>query len=214
MSAGSPSEAEDRAEQSPSAAFDPRPYRWTIGAFAIVLVIAGSVYGLVTLGAHGPGVGAGNRLHYFVAPLATGPLNGDANIRPRCDPGHPNRQALNVCGRTPLVVAFFVTGSGTCKREVDTLQAVSRQFAPGAATFAAVAVRAGRAETAKLVASRHWTLPVAYDRDGAVGALYGVEICPMLELSRRGGVVFQQLIGSHWLSTAALAARVRALLSG
>ena len=34
--------------------------------------------------------------------------------------------------------------------------------------------------------SHHWTIPVAYDRDGALGALYGVAICPLVELARRG----------------------------
>jgi hypothetical protein len=73
-------------------------------------------------------------------------------------------------------------------------------------------VSAGRAETARLVRRRGWTIPVAFDSAGAVGALYGVSICPMLEIARPGGVVAQRLIGEHWLKAAVLAARVRALL--
>ncbi len=72
------------------------------------------------------------------------------------------------------MLGFFVTGSGDCQRQVDALQAVSRQFSPRRVQFAAVAVRAGRAPTAALVRSHHWTIPVAYDRDGAIGELYGV----------------------------------------
>jgi hypothetical protein len=45
-----------------------------------------------------------------------------------------------------------------------------------------------------------------------VGALYGLSVCPLIELAKRGGVVSQRLIGSHWLSPAALAARVQALV--
>ncbi len=198
---------------APEPEIDPRPYRWMIGIFGLVLVIAGSIYGFAKLGVNGPGLAPGKRLHYFVAPLATAGLNGDANIKPRCDPSHPNPRALNVCGRTPLVLAFFVTGSGSCEQQVDTLQAVSRQFAPTAARFAAVAVRAGRSDTAKLVRTHHWTIPIAYDRDGAIGALYGVEICPMVELARVGGTVQERLIGSRWLSVPALRARVQALLA-
>ena len=62
---------------------------------------------------------------------------------------------------------------------------------------------------------RHgWTIPVAYDADGSVGAVYGVTACPMLELSQRGGTVADRLIGEHWLNESALAARVRPLLGG
>ena len=48
---------------------------------------------------------------------------------------------------------------------------------------------------------------------GGSGALYGVSVCPLVELAKKGGVVTQRLIGSHWLSPAALAARVRALVN-
>jgi len=201
-----------RAGPAPPTAIDIRRYRWIVGILGLALVIGVSVYGFVKLGVGGPGVAPGRRLHYFVAPLATGDLNGDANIKPECNPSAPNPQALNVCGRTPLVLAFFVTGSGTCTRLLDTLQAVSRRFGPNAAQFAAVAVRANRRDTARLVRTHHWTIPVAYDRDGAVGDLYGVEICPMLELARPGGTVRQRLIGSRWLSVPALTAQVQALL--
>jgi hypothetical protein len=36
----------------------------------------------------------------------------------------------------------------------------------------------------------------------------------MVELAYRGGVVAQRLIGDHWLTSAAIAARVRMLLRG
>jgi hypothetical protein len=52
---------------------------------------------------------------------------------------------------------------------------------------------------------------VAYDLDGTVGALYSVEICPLLELAYRGAVVKYRLIGDRWLQPSALAAKVRAL---
>ena len=57
-----------------------------------------------------------------------------------------------------------------------------------------------------------WTIPVAYDADGGVGGLYGVTACPLVELAYRGGTVAQRLICEHWLSEAALEARVQALL--
>ncbi len=199
------------ARETPEPVIDTRPYRWGIGIFGLVLLVAFSVYMFTSRGIHSPGVPPGTRLHNFVAPLATSSLNGDANLQPRCDPAAPNPQALNVCGRTPIVLGLFVTGSTECKRQVDTIQNVSREFPRSGVQFAAVAVQAGHATTAALVRSHHWTIPVAYDRDGAVGALFGVDLCPMVELARRGGVVTDRLIGNHWLAPAALAARVRAL---
>jgi hypothetical protein len=111
-------------------------------------------------------------------------------------------------------LAFYVTGSGACQRQIDTLQTVSRMFAASKVQFAALAVGAGHAKVAGEVRSHHWRIPVAYDSDGRVGALYGVTVCPLIELSRRGGVVADRLIGNHWLNPNALAAKVRGLLSG
>ena len=62
----------------------------------LLLVIAFSVYVFASHGLGTAGVAPGKRLHLFVAPLATSPLNGDANVNPRCDPKRPNPQALNV----------------------------------------------------------------------------------------------------------------------
>jgi hypothetical protein len=185
-----------------------------IGIFGLVLVAAFSIYLFATHGGGSAGVPAGKRLPFFVAPLATSGLNLDANTNPRCDPVHPNPRGLNVCGRSPLVLGLFVTGSSACKRQIDAIDAVSRQFGSSGIQFAAVAVDAGRAQTAALVRSHRWTIPVAYDRDGALGAEYDVALCPMVELARRGGIVAARLIGDHWLTAAALGSRVSQVLLG
>ena len=80
--------------------------------------------------------------------------------------------------------------------------------------FAAVAIRTGHADARKAVLSHRWTIPVAYDADGAVGDIYGVEVCPIVELARRGGVVARRLIGEHWASAAILGPQVQALVRG
>jgi hypothetical protein len=212
----------DRAAQEASStrpptvplAIDTRPYRWAIGVFGIAAVIVISVVLFLTRGVGTVGVAPGHRLHYFAAPLATSDLAGNANLAKPCRLGYLGARTVNTCllsRRAPLVLAFFVTGSSACVREVDTLQKVSRQFAHSPVRFAAVAVRASRNETARLVRGHHWTLPVAYDLDGEVGAVYSVEICPLLELADRGGVVKYRLIGDRWLKPSALAAKVGAL---
>ncbi len=189
-----------------------------IGIFGLTLVVAVSIYQFATHGVGTTGVPAGQRLHYFAAPLANTNLVGDPNPNPPCTEARHDRRALNVCldvKRGPLVLDLFVTGSDQCLRSVDALQqlADSGRFAPGSVQFAAVAIQASRSATAALIRSHHWTIPVAYDRDGSVGGLYGVAVCPMLELAYRGGIVNARLIGDHWQTRSALAPRVRALLS-
>ena len=160
---------------------------------------------------------AGGQLHLFAAPLAASTLGGDANLNPPCTEAHHDPRALNVCllvKRAPLVLAFFVTNSSQCEREVDAMQAVSRRAPLRSVQFAAVAVNGTHAATAKAVRAHGWTIPVAYDADGAVGGAYGVTACPLLELTERGGTVAARLIGEHWLNRNALAAQVRRLLRG
>lgn len=197
----------------PPRAIDASRYAWMIGAFGLALVVAFSAHLLATRRAQPIGIAPGSRLPEFVAPLATSDVDLDPNTAPRCDPSRPNPQGLNVCGRAPLVLGLFAIGSRACRRQVEAIQVVARALAGRGVQFAAVAVDAGRAQTAALVRSQRWTIPVAYDRDGQIGALYGVSVCPMVELAYRGGVVADRLIGDHWLAGAALAARVRAMLA-
>ncbi len=210
--AASSATGEPRRTSSP--AIDTRPYRWAIGALGIAVVIVISVVLFLSGRSGTVGVPPGHHLHNFAAPLATSKLVGNANLAKPCRLGYLRRESVNTCllsRRGPLVLAFFVTDSSACVREVDTLQQVSRQLARTPVQFAAVAVHASRRATARLVRGHHWTLPVAYDLDGALGAVYSVELCPLLELAYRGGVVKYRLIGDRWLDVAALAAKVRAL---
>ena len=193
---------------------DTRRYQRLIGLFGLLLVIVISVSFLTSRGVGTAGVPAGKQLPEFAAPLATSTFNGAANLHPTCSEAKHDPRALNVCllvKRAPLVLAFFVTSSGGCERQVDALQRVRAQLPPGQVQFAAVAVRSSHTDAARVVRRNHWTVPVAYDDDGRVGATYGVEVCPIVELVRRGGIVFRRLIGEHWASAAALAPQVRAL---
>jgi hypothetical protein len=62
------------------------------------------------------------------------------------------------------------------------------------------------------VKAHGWTIPVAYDADGAVGQVYGVEVCPIVELAYRGGRVQRRLIGDHWSDPTVLAGQIQALV--
>jgi hypothetical protein len=187
-----------------------------IGAIGIGIAVVISAVLFITRGVGTIGIPPGQRLHWFVAPLATSTLNGDANLSPHCNPSRPNPRALNLCPslahRVPVVLGLFVPASSDCVRQIDAMQTVSRQFRGRPVQFAAVAVNTGHSSAASLVRSHRWTFPVAYDRDGALGEIYGVEVCPMVELVSRGGLVKFRLTGDNWLSPPALAAKVRELV--
>jgi hypothetical protein len=196
----------------PAPVIDTRRYRWAIGIFGLVVVVVVSVIQFATHGVGTTGIPPGHRLRYFAAPLADTNLNGDPNLRPPCTLARHDPRALNICllaGRGPLALAFFVTGSGGCERQIGALQALSLRFP--SVQFAAVAINAGHATTASLVRSHHWTIPVAYDRGGFVGQLYGIAVCPMIELAYRGGIVKNRLIGDRYQTSSALAPYVQAL---
>ncbi len=191
-----------------------------IGAIGIGIALVISALLFITHGGVGSvGIAPGQKLHWFVAPLARYPAGKrhDANLNPRCNPASPNPQALNVCpwlaNRAPLVLGFFVTADSDCTREIDTIQTVSRQFSPRSVRFAAVGVQVSQPTAAALARSHHWTIPVAYDADGAVGDIYGIEVCPLVEVTYRGGVVASRLVGNRWLVPAQLAAKIRAVVS-
>jgi AhpC/TSA family len=199
----------------PPPVIDTRRYRWMIGIFGLVLVVVVSIYQFASNGVGTTGVPPGQRLHFFAAPLANTNLNGDPNLDPPCTLARHDPRALNICliaHSKPLVLSFFVIGSSECEHQVDAMQRLSTRFPT--VQFAAVAVNASHASTAGVVRSHRWTIPVAYDRDGSVGGLYGVAICPMAELAYRGGIVEDRLIGDQWETSAELAPRVQALLSG
>jgi hypothetical protein len=215
-----PDRAADRATAarrrapSPGPLVDTRRYQRLIGLFGLAVVIVISIAFLTSHRAGTAGIPAGQKLHLFSAPLAATNLQGDANLNPPCTLAGHDPRALNICllvKRAPLVLGFFVTDSGTCEREVSAMQTVSREHPQ--IQFAAVAVRGSHAAVAAAIRSHHWTIPVAYDLDGAVGAVYGVEVCPIVELAYRGGVVARRLIGAHWNNPATLASAVSAFAS-
>jgi hypothetical protein len=199
----------------PPPVIDTRRYQRMIGLIGITLVVVISV---TFLSSHSPGtagIPAGTRLHFFAAPLASTNLNGDANLSPPCTAGKHDPRALNICllaKRAPLVLALFSTDFSGCEAQVSALQSLSRRFPANKVQFAAVAVRSSHGDAASAVRRHHWTIPVAYDADGAVGDVYGVEVCPIVELAYRGGRVRRRLIGQHWTDPALLAGPVRSLV--
>jgi hypothetical protein len=152
------------------------------------------------------GLPAGARLPDFAAPLATGTLEGDANVkasaggsdaagaRPACEVRSP--AVVNICElrqRGPVVLTFIVTRGADCAPELATIERIRREF-PGV-TFVAVVSGSEREDVARLVRERGLAMPVAVDRDAALVNLYRVGVCPTTVFAARGGVVRETLIG-------------------
>ena len=155
-------------------------------------------------GLRGPEVG--KTLPDFAAPLATGGLEGDANVRGRGNssesagpvPACEVRAAgvVNVCDlrRKPTVITFLVTKGADCEPQVDRVERIRREF-PDVA-FAAVVGGNEREEVEQIVRRRGWGMPVAVDEDNAVVNLYGVGVCPTTVFSAAGGRVRTTKLGN------------------
>jgi len=170
------------------------------------------------------GLSAGAHMPPFAAPLVTSDLVGDANValhanegaagaRPACSIADP--RALNSCTlarRGPVMLAFFTQDAGRCLTTLDTLGSLAAR--DPRLSVAAVAIRGDRGTLRALVHRHGWRFPVAQDRDGAVGDLYGVAICPTVVLAYRGGVVMRTALGSAETTAAALKRDARTLEAG
>ncbi len=195
---------------------------WVVGAVAVVVLAYITFNTLRTDAVSQRGPATGQPLPPFAAPLSSSDADADANIatrpdsgaegaRPACDVRGP--EILNVCQleeRGPVVLAFMATASDKCERQVDVLDRVAPEFPD--VGFAAVSVRGDRSDLDELVTSRGWKIPVGHDRDGAVAALYGVVVCPLVVFAKRGGEVAGSSL--ELVDDAALRADVRALRSG
>ncbi len=168
------------------------------------------------------GIEPGRRIPPFALPLATGTVNGDADIATRANEGSAGRTPacaergagiLNVCElyeRGPVVLALFVD-AGSCPAVLGEMQALAREFPD--VGFAAVAIKGERGPLRKLIAGRGLTsVQVGLDSDGVLAGLYKLLSCPQVSFVLPGGVVQSPALLST-PSSQALRARVQALLA-
>lgn len=201
--------------------------RYTV-LVAILMLVLVSISLLTRRGGDGGAgtIAVGSRLPPFAAPLATAPkLPGgreDVNLASRSGQGqagkHPacsirNRSVITSCallkGGRPLVLVMFTNGMDPCVRVVDELDRLRRET-PRIATLA-VAFGGEHDGTAELVRRRRWTLPVAYDRDGALGARLGMPVCPFVIFVGADGKVSAREVGT--LDADALRRGIRRLVT-
>jgi thiol-disulfide isomerase/thioredoxin len=164
----------------------------------------------------------------FAVPAAAGPLEGDGNIaQDDCGsagvpcPEDPPRQpacrittpgSLRVCDYfdKPLVISFWFSDGGGCIDQQEVVERVYRRYR-GRVNFLSLDVRDDRGTVRGILDERDWQMPVGYDRDGAVAALYRVGGCPTFAYAYPGGTLQDASIGD--LTAAQLEARVRRLLA-
>jgi hypothetical protein len=163
----------------------------------------------------------------FAVPLAPGQLEGDANVAqdncetsqapcpasarrvPACRIRTPG--AIRVCDffGHPFVLSFWFSRGGNCSEQQDVVSKVYERYR-GRVSFLSLDVRDDRDTVRDLIRRRGWRMPVGYDRDGAVGALYRVGGCPTFAYAYPGGTL--QSASSGELTVAQLEAHIDRLL--
>ena len=185
------------------------PYAWVVGVVFLIVISVGLLNVIRSEGTGARGVEPGRALPLFAAPLATGTLEGDANIDPERVCGVRGRDVLNVCElrRRPVVIAFMFTRFADCEPQFDRLERLRPEF-PGV-NFAGIVIREPLDSARRLVRRNRWGFPVAVDRDGAVSNMYGIGVCPTTVFAERGGKVVESRPGN--MSVADLRAAIRRL---
>jgi hypothetical protein len=164
----------------------------------------------------------------FAVPAGASRLEGDANVAQDdcetsslpCPQGSRRTPAcridtagaIRVCDLfgKPLVISFWFSDGGGCVAQQDVVQQVLRRYR-GRVGFLSLDIRDGRDTLRGLIRQRGWTMPVGYDRDGAVAALYGIGGCPTFAYVYPGGTLQDASIGD--LTAAQLSGRVDRLLA-
>ncbi|HET8567258.1 MAG TPA: hypothetical protein VFL77_12400 [Solirubrobacterales bacterium] len=164
----------------------------------------------------------------FAVPVAAGELEGDANVaqddcessRLPCPDGDRRTPACRVADagairacdlfELPSVISFwFDKGGSSCVTQQDAVERAFERYR-GRVSFLSLDVRDDRDTVRDLVRQHGWRMPVGYDRDGAVAALYRVGGCPTIAYAFPGGTL--QSASAGILSAEELDARVEALL--
>ncbi|MGB7589492.1 MAG: hypothetical protein WBM00_12380 [Solirubrobacterales bacterium] len=164
----------------------------------------------------------------FAVPVAASRLEGDANVAQSdcsssqlpCPAGARQTPACRVRGASvirvcdlfdrPLVLSFwFSRGGGDCVNQQDVVDAAYARYR-GRVNFLSLDVLDGRESVRQLVRQHRWRMPVGYDRDGAVGALYRVGGCPTFAYVYPGGTLQDAGIGN--LTLGQLSGRIKELL--
>lgn len=183
----------------------------SVGGLLLLVAFLGLGYALFRdrAGETPTGVPVGDQMPDFAAPLVRGTLDGDANLairddqgsagpRPACEVRGP--QILNGCElaeRGPVVLAF-VARVGSCMTQLRALERLQR--AEPRLQVAAVAIKGNRDDLRRDLDRLRVTIPVGWDRDGALSSVYRVVVCPQVTFADQGGIVRDTAYGEEGLA--------------
>jgi hypothetical protein len=213
-------EAELAAERKLERKHAPKPssaYSWVVGVAFLLLIIVVGLNSLPNAGEGLKGPKPGTLMPAFAAPLATGTLDKDVNIKANGkEPGqmlacHVHiASALNGCDlrKRPSVMVFAGTRGANCLPGFDRIERVRAAFPQ--VNFAGILIKMDREDAAKTVAEGAWRFPVAFDRDGQLTNVYGLGVCPATVFARKGGRVVTTKLGK--ITDAQLRATIRRIL--
>jgi hypothetical protein len=204
-------------------------YTILVGLIFLALVVVAFISGV---GRNGHTLGLEQQpprwpLPEFAVPAAAGRLEGDANIAqddcatgalpcsagdrrtPACLVRTPG--AIRVCDLfdRPSLISFWFSKGGDCIDQQDVVNRVYARYR-GRVRFLSLDVRDDRDTVRELIRRHRWRMPVGYDRDGAVAALYMVGGCPTFAYVYPGGLLQSAGIGN--LDARQLGDRVERLL--
>jgi thiol-disulfide isomerase/thioredoxin len=188
-----------------------RRYSTFVGVAFLILIIIATVNTIRTQSGGTLGVDGAQRgmpLSEFAVPnaLPPGPLNNDANVyQDDCSTSQnpcpkdarrpsacqiPRKGAIRVCDlfNRPLVLSFWFTRGANCLPTQDALNALSEKY-KGRVNFLSIDVRDDPSSVRSIAEDHGWTMPVGYDRDGAVSDLYRVGGCPTVAFAYPGGIM-------------------------
>jgi hypothetical protein len=206
-------------------------YSLVVGLLFLAVIVVATVK---TLGGGGGGTLGLDKfparwpLPEFAVPAGAGGLEGDANVaQDDCESSTvpcpqdarrtpacriPIEGAIRVCDffDRPLVISFWFSKDDSCVDQQDVVQEVYGRYRERVG-FLSLDIRDDRDTLREVIRQHGWTMPVGYDRDGAVATLYGVGGCPTFAYVYPGGTLQGASIGD--LTTAQLSARIDRLLA-
>ena len=131
---------------------------------------------------------------------------------PACEVDLPDVIAVCDLLDRPLVLSFWFPTPAECPPTQDSIDRAADRY-EGRVNFLSIAVRGEPEELRRIVEQRGWTIPVGWDRDGAVSNLYRVGVCPTVAFVLPGGVLREARIGSAELEQGRLDAAIDELLA-
>jgi len=190
-----------------------RRYSTFVGIAFLVLIVVATLNTIRTQSGGTLGVDGAERgipLSEFAVPnaLPPGPLDLDANVyqddcstsqnpcpsdaqrTPACEIKLPPHQAIRICDlfNRPLVLSFWFTRGADCLPTQDALNAVYEKY-KRRINVLSIDIRDDPSDVRSIAQAHGWSMPVGYDRDGAVSDLYRVGGCPTVAFAYPGGIL-------------------------